>query len=992
MTDRTDAPPVPENHASSARVGQASPGKRAPPPPSAIADPSSPTNATATATGTKTQPREASIDDLDALDTKGGGKSPPSSKSTGTGSSSQKPGMLKSLLIRVGLVSAAPRPNAPPQPKFSGKHFKERMCVLFIGIAMLWLTSLALCQAIVNAFIRGPNPTQVMDEGDKSMQWAEDQRLAYLACAERLLQQWNNTMARTFQTEVAATRAAQAYNAAVIQEDYAYRNSCSVSVQRGSNTLRYLQTNNNVTDPIATFPTPISYTDPRCNLVTQMAAGSTGAIQALGTSEAYSQDASSQTGQLSTQINARASYDSQYAAQKNAQLQQMGANTLAPLVNGSISAFQQVNDTMNAFLACQSPTGVYGGQTCPGASTLAQIQEGINKAQRQYVAVVASVTAWRASAEAKMNQLNSILSNFNKVLPSGVSIRDLLDQFVLPVNGFPTLDGMGLSAALGFSVPNMPPLGNFGPPPLSTVFDAYVQQSVAYAQKIRDEQLAALQKRQDALAASLGLSGLAALPAFNAPVPNTALVQQKIDNATKPFLGRMSTALKKAGQQGNAAAAEFQAAALDASQSALNASDTLLQGLARRTYSFYAYDGFSVRDLERAWDNLINTALGFDYAFRVLHTLMMVRKYWKVSAITLPPGDARHDSVQGSATSVDQSNTLQKVAAIMTHPYFIALVLLAMASVCVSLFISIYLPFYQEYVNNCVFGSYTGNGTMITRNAYVVSYNYAAGDGDKRTTEGINQLNTQRTLDCQNELISSQKQQRANENEEQFISSKYRNMQYQAFSLYMCLDGTSIQSTYPSATWQANSLPPTTKWSDVVPSAPCNVTLKKLRDATFNCSNVFASNNLCLGPDAPSILLSTWTAGCMAEWRIHTLILSSLMVIIMFVAINISRIYILRGIVRVNWRRLSDGRFSYVASCNKHGDMLYPKSVRDGGYTMKRAIREAIAIRLRSWQIRGWGILLFGVFLNAIWLGPLIAIDKTLGMQRVPSIQAGVGE
>ena len=28
------------------------------------------------------------------------------------------------------------------------------------------------------------------------------------------------------------------------------------------------------------------------------------------------------------------------------------------------------------------------------------------------------------------------------------------------------------------------------------------------------------------------------------------------------------------------------------------------------------------------------------------------------------------------------------------------------------------------------------NGTMITRNAYVISYNYAAGDGDKRTTEG----------------------------------------------------------------------------------------------------------------------------------------------------------------------------------------------------------------------------------------------------------------
>lgn len=77
----------------------------------------------------------------------------------------------------------------------------------------------------------------------------------------------------------------------------------------------------------------------------------------------------------------------------------------------------------------------------------------------------------------------------------------------------------------------------------------------------------------------------------------------------------------------------------------------------------------------------------------------------------------------------------QRVAKIITHPFTIALVSGIFLALMTSAFWLAYSPFFDRYVEGCIDNGPSNiengesNGTMIYRNAFAVSYQYAASDG-----------------------------------------------------------------------------------------------------------------------------------------------------------------------------------------------------------------------------------------------------------------------
>jgi hypothetical protein len=156
-----------------------------------------------------------------------------------------------------------------------------------------------------------------------------------------------------------------------------------------------------------------------------------------------------------------------------------------------------------------------------------------------------------------------------------------------------------------------------------------------------------------------------------------------------------------------------------------------------------------------------------------------------------------------------------------------------------------------------------------------------------------------------------------------------------------------------------------------------------LVDATFNCTDVTCSAgvrcNLTVISD--SIEGSTWEASCHAEWFMHANILGSIMVILTFVLMNASRIICMRGFARLFWRQLTDGRFGYLGTSDRAGELKYPNLITLEGYSMKRAIRESLAARIRWWERRSWFIMCFGLALNLPWIGLLCMLGSTMSVR-----------
>jgi len=281
-----------------------------------------------------------------------------------------------------------------------------------------------------------------------------------------------------------------------------------------------------------------------------------------------------------------------------------------------------------------------------------------------------------------------------------------------------------------------------------------------------------------------------------------------------------------------------------------------------------------------------------------------------------------------------------------------------------------YLPIYNEYVGGCVNSASfeDSNGTMITRNLETVAFEYSASTGDGVSTTSIDRINALRELQCTTFYDNSFNEQTVQDDEWVFLFEQQLDLIYQVDALSECLDVTQIQADYPLAATTATGGNVTNLLSVTSQAHFCNQTFNILEDGTFKCENVEVCEIQCAGPNNQIIESSVFDAGCTGEHFLHSMLLQACMSVITFVLLNISRIVVMRGLVRYFFRHLANNKYQYLGSCYSDGNLIYPEKVTKEFWSMKKTIQTEIKKTLTRYQRSGALIILFGICVNIPWI------------------------
>jgi len=85
---------------------------------------------------------------------------------------------------------------------------------------------------------------------------------------------------------------------------------------------------------------------------------------------------------------------------------------------------------------------------------------------------------------------------------------------------------------------------------------------------------------------------------------------------------------------------------------------------------------------------------------------------------------------------------------------------------------------------------------------------------------------------------------------------------------------------------------------------------------TFNCNAIPQCKISCNGPDKEIIRAVVKECSCNGEWAFHSTILQILVGLWVFICINASRVWIVEGVVRLSWKKLSPKVFEFRGDCS----------------------------------------------------------------------------
>ena len=92
---------------------------------------------------------------------------------------------------------------------------------------------------------------------------------------------------------------------------------------------------------------------------------------------------------------------------------------------------------------------------------------------------------------------------------------------------------------------------------------------------------------------------------------------------------------------------------------------------------------------------------------------------------------------------------------------------------------------------------------------------------------------------------------------------------------------------------------------------------------------------------------------------------------VIFLVLQISRTWLVDGLCRLNWRRLTDAVFAYEASCDIDGI-----PVVEGDFRAR--VCADLQRRLRAWLCVGRLKVIGAMLVHAAWVAPLVRLRRDL--------------
>jgi hypothetical protein len=376
----------------------------------------------------------------------------------------------------------------------------------------------------------------------------------------------------------------------------------------------------------------------------------------------------------------------------------------------------------------------------------------------------------------------------------------------------------------------------------------------------------------------------------------------------------------------------------------------------------------------------------FDFIWRAFHTMRLVYQYWNKSALRLPVADIRKDKKKYVFSTMSKR---KMILGVLTSPVMFALLGIFALAFMIYIISAAYVPLYNDYVGACV--EHTKNDTFLTSNLYSIAYNYASEDGNDNAYNGIQDYNVMYTDYCSTYSSSTQTQQN---NDELYFSSilsvqadNVDNMglldkciDVDAMDFYFqqaCCglegydpcDGSELAKYNGTCPMNSATHLPYAPISTYLTTTGCDdkLTSYSLQDGIFRCTALPTCSLTCDGPDKQLIHSVTKQCGCMMEWGFHAGFFQITIAIVVFALLNTARVLFVRGVLILNWKKMTPNLFEYLANCRRNGKFVEPTyRVKDVPYS--QVLRQDLDKKLKRFEIMGYAFILGAIVINVPWI------------------------
>lgn len=565
--------------------------------------------------------------------------------------------------------------------KVSEKRALPRLLLCALAVSLLWATSLAVCRGVMNSLLNSPDFATLQNTIDTLEAFVTTQSDSYKDCVDELFASCDEDFQQTQLAENARVSSEQKRNLESLKVYDGIKSICAANLNEMIEKIEEVSTTLLASD--------FRFGIPGCESIDSFARQQQNLQLAVGVAETTADASDEVVTTFNSQLEARIAYDLDYFGSLLPGEYEIASAILRGNLFNAEGLNQSLNTAIAEFEACLIDGTVdNGGEavTCPDAETVqGQIDELLAAYEDDYDAAALQAQGYIDQAEEYIGTVDEFVARIEAIanqLPDGINFlnSDPWDIAGLDFADFEAAFFRGLGF-LGISREDL---------------EALRQQAVDEFNRQVDEhrdELEALEAEIQRLQDEFGQA-------------------IETDYDPPPIDGSLSTSLQNANESAQQLADQIsedlgfvreeasQLPGIDevvsnANESAAN----LLTGLQNRSFDLFSYDDSLFLQFEANLQKFIDYAVTFDVVWRVLQSISLVRKYWKISGINTPPADVRSDR---GALFADKKNPLQKISKLLTHPLVQMLYSAVWIGLLTLMIFLAYRPLYDQYVEGCV--------------------------------------------------------------------------------------------------------------------------------------------------------------------------------------------------------------------------------------------------------------------------------------------------
>lgn len=879
-----------------------------------------------------------------------------------------------------------------------------RAAISGFAVLMLWMSS----AFVVRGFLRSSDlvpytsPTHVVDSIMLLINETENMRNAYSSCVREQLLVCNATLTYRVNSEAVRAHEAREANAQAKDQGQVTSTACvSARAEAYASVSTWQQNADPATTPAGRQYLASCSADDRAEL--EALTGDTTAQRSASMQlvTGYSRGSQSTVSRLGDYAAARAAYDYEYLRNRTIGDEELDLNLNVSLSQYSAYLRNSINGidvNMTEFLACASFSS---SMSCPtGQGAVDMVNQAQARLVSQYNSATAQLDSAKLQAQVYIDEASTQLSQGTAALSqiyttlSGISAPtggNLWDD-LFPSNSF-TMPSLGIPPTSGYypTFPATPTLSYDGVPTASSIAAAVQPHIDSYQQTVGDaidRAAAEAGNLVPAIRTNVSLPSPFAcggIPCdYNPPRPNlTADAEAEVvghEQESDEFESDMAVALDAFDEARNA---EQNANGTDGGPrfSAVNASDYLRDAAntAWLSYKTYQDAGLDMEDM-LAWFSEIWLLLqALDTIWRCMETVRIIRKFWGRSALSVTPIDVTSDPEAKSTATSKVTNPAVQMMAMATHPIVVCAVVVTFSGVIGYVLYSFYMIPYGLYINHCTSQCTICDGTFLTRNAYSIAFNYATNEGNSLRLTGIDDYEIQRAEACTAYGESSAQSEQQLRSDYNLIIGSHTRAQADVSMMRSCYDEAYLDASFTASPVLDATGEPYALVSTSLSEPACAVTMSNatLEDGTFDCRKLpecevrcddLTSNEGVDGSAAEELYALARSAMCTTQHWLHSIVVRNIFVIIIWIFINIGRIILMMGVVRLSWDHLNSGYFAFLATCKHDGTHTYDPE----------ELAEKVRKMLMNMKTVGVALVIIALLAQAMWLAPLLHFSEGL--------------